>query len=537
VTATAQRPATSRRTIRLAAGLLGVVAAAVALGIAQLVAAAVGPNSSPVVAVGAAFIDLTPRPLKDLAIRTFGENDKNALLIGTGVLLVVFAVVIGLLTLRRRRYGVAGIVLFGVVGVLAALTRPTAEVADALPSMVGVIAGILALLLVARALPQPPAPVRGADAPTADDPDSAPPMTAPTGLNRRRFLLTSGASLAVAVAAGGAGRALFKRFDVSAARDALQLPAPASPAPPLPSGVDLRIRGLTPFTTPNGDFYRVDTALLLPQIEPDEWRLRIHGRVANPMTLTFDDLLGRDLIERDITIACVSNEIGGELAGHARWLGAPLKTLLDEVAPERGADQLVTRSSNGWTCGTPTAVCRDGRDAMLAVAMNGEPLPVAHGFPVRMIVPGLYGYVSATKWIVDLELTSFADFDPYWVRRGWAARAPIKTFSRIDTPRRSAKPGKGSTVTVAGVAWAQHRGIDRVEVRVDRGPWQTATLAPEANVESWRQWSWRWEVDEPGGHTLECRATDRTGATQPGERQPPFPDGATGWHSVVVTVE
>ncbi len=255
------------------------------------------------------------------------------------------------------------------------------------------------------------------------------------------------------------------------------------------------------------------------------------------MTLTFDDLIKRELIERDITITCVSNEVGGDLAGHARWLGAPLKALLDEVRPEAGADQIVTKSADGWTCGTPTSVCRDGRDAMLAVAMNGEPLPVAHGFPVRMLVPGLYGYVSATKWIVDLELTTFDDFDPYWVRRGWTAQAPIKTASRIDTPRPFAKPERGQTVTVAGVAWAQHRGIDKVEVRVDGGPWQTATLAAEANVESWRQWSWQWRVERSGGHTIECRATDRTGQTQTEDRAAPFPDGSTGWHSVVVTAQ
>ena len=540
VTTTAQRPTTSRRVTiatRLGGALTGVLTAAVALGVAELVAGTISRESSPVIAVGSAFIDLTPRPLKDFAIRTFGEDDKNALLIGTGVVLVLFAIAIGLLTLRRRRYGVAGVAVFGLVGVAAALTRPGAGIADALPSVVGPVAGIGALLMLAKALPRGPAPVRDADRPTAADADAPTPMTSPTGFDRRRFLFTGGAALAVAVAAGGVGRALMRRFDVSAAREALRLPAPASPAPALPAAVQLSVREITPFTTPIDSFYKVHTALVLPQVEPDSWKLRIHGRVANPITLSFDDLLERDLIERDITISCVSNEVGGELAGHARWLGAPLKTLLDEVRPESGADQIVTKSADGWTCGTPTAICRDGRDAMLAVGMNGAPLPVVHGFPVRMIVPGLYGYVSATKWIVDMELTSFADFDPYWVRRGWTAQAPIKTASRIDTPRPFAKPKKGSTVTVAGVAWAQHRGIDKVEVRVDGGAWQTATLAAEANIESWRQWSWQWPVGEPGGHTIECRATDRTGEPQTERRATPFPNGATGWHSVVVTVE
>ncbi len=532
---------------RVAGAVTGVLAAAVALGTAELAAALTGPGSSPVIAVGAGFIDLTPRPLKDFAIRTFGQYDKAALLVGTGVLLLVFAVLIGLLTLRRRQYGVVGIALFGLVGVLAAMTRPAAGMLDWLPSLVGALAGIGTLLALARAFPVPGALPTAGPA-TAGEPASRPwpeaepgPEGGPVpatglvsmgGVDRRRLLVGGAVAAGVAVVSGGLGRVLSTRLDVSAARDAVRLPAPASPAAARPSGVDFKVRRLTPYVTRNDEFYRVDTALILPRVRPDEWRLRIHGRVANPVTLTFDDLLRRDLIERDVTIACVSNEVGGNLAGNARWLGAPLKALLDEVRPEAGADQIVSRSSDGWTCGTPTAACLDGRDAMLAVAMNGEPLPVAHGFPVRMIVPGLYGYVSATKWVVDLELTSFADFDPYWIRRGWASRAPIKTASRIDTPRDSVAAGP---VTVAGVAWAQQRGIDKVEVRVDRGAWQVATLAAEGSVDTWRQWRWEWPA-EPGSHVIECRATDRTGAAQPERKAPPFPDGATGWHSVVVDV-
>nr|MDP9462021.1 molybdopterin-dependent oxidoreductase [Actinomycetota bacterium] len=335
--------------------------------------------------------------------------------------------------------------------------------------------------------------------------------------------------------AGGVGRALHSRFDVAAARDAIALPAPASPAPALPAGVDLQLPGLTPFTTRNADFYRVDTALVLPQVPPEQWKLRITGRVGRELTLSYDDLLARDLIERDITLTCVSNEVGGNLAGHARWLGVPLRDLLDEVQPDDGADQVLSTSVDGWTCGTPTELCRTTEGAMLAVAMNGEPLPVAHGFPVRMIVPGLYGYVSGTKWITEMRLTSFADVDPYWVRRGWKAQAPIKVMSRIDTPRGLSEHPRG-TVRIAGVAWAQTRGVARVECRVDGGPWQTATLAASGGTDTWRQWFWNWPADEPGLHTLEVRATDGAGTTQTKRRAKPFPDGATGWHSVVVTV-
>jgi DMSO/TMAO reductase YedYZ molybdopterin-dependent catalytic subunit len=302
----------------------------------------------------------------------------------------------------------------------------------------------------------------------------------------------------------------------------------------VPAGAELGLRDLSPFRTSNADFYRVDTALVVPQVSTDDWKLRVHGMVDREIELDFAALLKRDLIERDITLTCVSNEVGGPYAGTARWLGAPLADLLREAGIRPGADQLLSRSVDGMTIGTPTAVVMDGRDAMLAVGMNGQPLPATHGFPVRMVVPGLYGYVSATKWVIDLEVTTFAKAKPYWVRRGWAAKAPIKTMSRIDTPRplQQVKAGK---VAVAGVAWAQHRGVDAVEVRVDEGPWQNARLADVPSVDTWRQWVFAWDA-EPGSHTLEVRATDRSGKAQPAKRAAPFPSGATGWHSTVVTV-
>ncbi|NED53244.1 sulfite oxidase, partial [Micromonospora aurantiaca] len=327
---------------------------------------------------------------------------------------------------------------------------------------------------------------------------------------------------------------LAGRRGVSAAREAVTLPAPAAPAPQVPAGADLSLPRLAPYVTPNREFYRIDTALVVPQVDPATWRLRIHGRVRNPIELSFDDLLARPMVERYVTLACVSNEVGGDLIGNARWLGVPIKELLDEAGPLDGADQVVGRAVDGWTCGTPTSVLRDGRDALLAVGMNGEPLPIQHGFPVRMVVPGLYGYVSACKWLTELELTSFADFDAYWVPRGWSAQGPIKTQSRIDTPRPRSRPAAGP-VTVAGVAWAQHRGIRRVEVRADGGPWQEATLAPAVSADTWVQWSWRWDAT-PGEHTLQVRATDTAGETQTEQRAPVAPDGATGWHTVRVTV-
>jgi DMSO/TMAO reductase YedYZ molybdopterin-dependent catalytic subunit len=532
---TTEAPAPSTRTRTVLGGLSGVLAAAVALGVAELAAVLTGPATSPVVAVGQGVIRLTPEWAKEFAIRTFGENDKVALLVGTFALLTVAAVVLGIVAVRHRRTGIAGIAAFGAVGAVAALAQPGAGVLAVLPSIVGAVAGVVALVALVRRL-GPPAGARGA---------STAPAGASwlmrdrkgSGLDRRGFLLTSGAALGVAAVGGAVGRQLLNtRFAVSEARAALRLPRPDSPAPALPAGVDLKLPQLTPFTTPNRTFYRVDTALVLPQVDPDTWQLRIHGDVRNPMTLSFDDLLSRRLVERDITLTCVSNEVGGNLAGHARWLGVPLKDLLEEAGPRAGADQVVTRSADDWTCGTPTQACLTTPDAMLAVGMNGEPLPIAHGFPVRMIVPGLYGYVSGTKWIVDMELTTFDAFDPYWVRRGWKAQAPIKVASRIDTPRGLSQVQSGRAVKVAGVAWAQTRGIDRVEVRVDDGPWQEARLAPQANDVSWRQWVWDWTPTTTGLATLQVRATDGDGTVQTDRRTPPFPDGATGWHDVVVTV-
>jgi DMSO/TMAO reductase YedYZ molybdopterin-dependent catalytic subunit len=517
----------------------GLVAALVALGVAELVSAFVDAKASPVVAVGASVIDATPQWLKQRAIEQFGTNDKPVL-IGTIVaVLLLLSLVTGLLAVRRPVVGLAGVGALGVVGALAAETRPTAVPLASLPSVVGAAVGALALVLLLR-------PLRGSrrtsmrarddrswrerlsDHLRATDRGSG-------GLDRRAFLVTGLGAVAVAGASGAIGRvAIGRRFDASESRAAVALPRPESPATPVPAGAELRLPDLSPFTTPNDDFYRVDIALVVPQVTTDEWRLRVHGMVDREIELDFDQLLQRGLVERDITLTCVSNEVGGRYAGNARWLGAPLGDLLREAGPHRDADQLLSRSVDGMTIGTPTAVVLDGRDALLAVGMNGEPLPAEHGFPVRMVVPGLYGYVSATKWVVDLELTTFADAKPYWVERGWVPQAPVKTMSRIDTPR-PLSTVKAGRVAVAGVAWAQHRGIAKVEVRVDEGAWRPARLAAVPSTDTWRQWVYEWDA-EPGHHSLEVRATDAQSHLQQQRRAKPFPSGATGWHTTTVTV-
>ncbi|MGY0489773.1 sulfite oxidase [Streptomyces sp. WG-D5] len=521
---------------RLSLGALsGLLAGYAAIATAELVSAAVRPEAGPVVAVGGAAVDRTPAAVKDWAIRQFGTHDKLVLQLGILAVLTVLALALGMLATRLRLAGSFGVLVFGVVGAVAATGRPdSTSAADALPSVVGAVTGAALLYWLAGRLGRPGAPTRAPDTQdTADEP----------GWDRRGFVLAATAAAAASTGVGLAGRALngSQGQNAVASRRKVTLPAPASKAAPTPRGAALRIPGITPYVTPNADFYRVDTALVVPKVDATTWRLRIHGTgVRRELTLSYDDLLAMPLIERTITLTCVSNEVGGPYAGNARWIGVRLADLLRRCGvkpPSQGgpADQLVARSVDGMTIGSPVEDVMDGRDAMLAIGMNGEPLPFDHGFPVRMLVPGLYGYVSACKWIRDIELTTFDAYDPYWVRRDWARRAPIKTQSRIDTPKPFARPAAG-TVMVAGVAWAQHRGIDKVEVRVDDGPWREARLAAEDTRDTWRQWSYEWRATK-GSHTLTVRATDRTGDTQTEKRTPTIPDGASGWHSVVVTVD
>ncbi len=497
---------------RLTAAGSGVLAAAAGVAVAELVAAAGRPAAGPVVAVGAVVIDATPTPLKEFAVRTVGTADKPLLLTGIGVALAVLAAVAGLLARRQRRWAVAAGALLGLVGAAAAVSRPAGTWTDAVPSLAGgvVTAGVLLLLVAARgaAVPADRAGVRIID--------------------RRAFLA---AAAVVGAGAAGGGAVLLRRAGsgaVTRSREAIQLPAPADPAAPLPGGVR------PGFVTPNAAFYRVDTALTVPRVDVDAWRLTIGGMVDRPVRLSLADLLDRPLIERTITLNCVSNEVGGPYIGTAKWLGVPLAPLLREVGVQPGADQLVARSVEGMTIGTPVATLLDGRDAMLAVGMNGEPLPLVNGFPVRMLTPGLYGYAGSCKWLARLELARFADFDAYWVERGWAREAPVKTASRIDRPQPFARVPAG-TVPVMGVAWAQRRGVQRVEVQVDGGPWRQAELLPVPSTDTWVQWRYDWPATA-GPHTLRVRATDGRGDTQTAERVTPYPNGATGWHTVTVTV-
>jgi DMSO/TMAO reductase YedYZ molybdopterin-dependent catalytic subunit len=555
--------------------IAGLLAAATALGVGQLVAGLTGANGSPVVAVGQLQIDFTPPWLKNFAITNFGSNDKLVLVGGILVVLGIFAAVIGVEATRRLWYGMAGLLVFAAIGLTAAATRPTASVASLLPTLAATAAAAIVLRvlierigppswagasaaprawgdtggdgaadsgeLVAPDLPVPDLPggTGGVIRPSAgqgrDWLAGTPGPSGPVEPARRGFLAASVATAGAAAVAGLAGRLLAERSSVTTARNAIKLPKPVpTTVPTLPPGVDLNIPGLASFITPNNNFYRVDTAIVLPEVDPSSWQLRIHGMVNREITLTFDELLKRPLLEDYVTLCCVSDPVGGPYISNALWLGASLASLLREAGIKAGADQLMCTSVDGFTSGTPVQTVMDGRDALLAVAMNGQPLPIAHGFPARMVVPGLYGYVSATKWVTDINVTTFAGNYAYWVQRGWSQQAPIKTESRIDVPNGESQIRPGRTA-VAGVAWAQHKGIEAVEVRVDQGPWNPARLAAVPDLDTWRQWVWEWDATS-GNHIIEARATDKTGYTQTAAQAQPEPNGASGYPSAAVTV-
>lgn len=500
-------------------------AAAVVLSVAELTGAFFTARATPLIALGSTFIDFTPPWMKDFAIATFGTNDKAALFVGMGLTIAALAAVLGVVAYRRWVLGVAGVLLMGAVIVASVVTRAGVKPVDALPALFGTIAGAVVLRLLTRQLWR-----IGGSNELAGKPAERPAST------RRAFFAATGITAAASVIAAGGGRLLgAARSNIAEARRSLQLPKPATAAPAIPAGVQSPVQGVTPWITANNDFYRIDTALSVPEIKVEDWELRVHGLVEQEIRLTFQDLLDAELIESHVTLTCVSNPVGGNLAGNAKWLGVPLRDVLKMARPQPGADMVLSTSEDGFSASTPLEVLQDGRDAMLAIAMNGEPLPLEHGYPVRMVVPGLYGFVSATKWVVDLEVTRFADSKAYWTQRGWSERGPIKTMARVEVPRSFAKVPAGR-VAIGGTAWAQTRGIKKVEVQIDNENWAEATLSAEASVIAWRQWSFDWEAT-PGPHYIKVRATDGTGEVQTDQRADPVPDGASGWQSVMVTVE
>ncbi len=490
----------------VAAGVWGLAAALLGVLTGQLTSLLVGPAASPLDAVGSTVIDATPTPVKEWAVATFGTGDKAFLLVVISLAVAALGFAAGILERRRAWAGASLLALLGVTsGVIAAL-RPSVGLVGVVPGLVAAAVAVAILrFAMARMIPEEP---------------SAGP--------ERRAVLIGGAGVAVGGIGLLASESLVRPGATS--RAPVALPTPSSP-PTIGPGLETRIDGLTPLRTPIEDFYRIDIALSPPRLEPADWTLRIDGMVRNPYTITFDELLAMPTVERDITLTCVSNPIGGRYCGSTRWQGVLVADLIARADPEAGADQVLSMGNDGFSASTPLDILRDGRDAMIAIAMDGEPLTAEHGYPARLVTPGLYGYVGATKWLTRLEVTTFAEAQAYWTERGWSERGPVKTAARIDVPARQADAGE---VTIAGVAWATHRGISKVEVRVDGGAWQEATLGTNVGLDYWRQWYLTTTL-ESGRHEIAARAYDGAGVVQDEQVRDVLPDGATGYHVRTVT--
>ena len=564
----------------------GIVAGGGALGLSEILSGLSRKIPSLVVSVADIIVDNTPGFIARWSIDTLGSNQKPALVWGIVVVSVLLGGFLGWASQKRLWVAPAGLVVFGVVGGWAAARNPLGS--DGLGWMSGLLSGAfgIAVFLGLYVLAMADLSAGEADEPS-DAEDRRVPMVGRGRFDdRRRFVGAVGIMAGASLAGGLLGRWLRRRDTVEGAREgfaaealegrtiatptARSTPRPTEQVTGEPAAMDLSpsataeatpeatpeataeatpsvtaepvrepnfdyIAGIAPLITPNEDFYLIDTALSYPQVDPEDWSLRIHGMVDREVEISYEELLDLGLVQENVTLSCVSNRVGGRLVGNATWVGVPLPTVLDLAGVQPGATQIVGRSVDRWTAGFPTEVALDGRVALVAVQMNGEPLPISHGFPARLVVAGLYGYVSATKWLSDIELTTWEAFDGYWIPRGWGKEGPIKTQSRVDVPRRDSTIDPGPTA-IAGVAWAPSRAIEKVEVQVDDEPWVEAELSRETTVNSWRQWMVTWNAT-PGDHQVRVRATDGTGTTQTSEIQSPAPDGATGWHTIQVRAD
>ena len=512
----------------------GALAAGVAMAAAELVAGLIRGAPSLITAIGSLVISLQPPGAKDLMIRLFGTNDKVALNVSVVVIALVVATAAGVLAAHRRWLGIAVFVAFGLLAATAALRDPLASQALAVGNAgVAVAAGLVVLLGLLR-LASPASTAGDGPVESSAEGDWVADLRTPEW-TRRRFLIASAGTLGGVIVAGGIGRTLLDEQHADAIVSSTKIPAPLLAVPALAADQALTAPGLTPLVVPNADFYKIDTALLVPRVDPATWKLDVTGMVAHPLTFTYDELLAMPLYEQYVTIACVSNLVGDHLVGNALWTGVRLKDVLEAAGVQPGATQIVGRSVDDFSVGFPTAwAMAPEREPMIAVGMNREPLPADHGFPARLIVPGLYGYVSATKWLASIELTTREAVDGYWVPLGWAKDGPILTQSRIDVPTSGATVPPGA-VEIGGVAWAPDRGITRVEVRIDDGAWQAARISRPISKATWVQWALAWTATT-GPHSLEARATDGRGDVQTDQRSDPAPDGARGHHRISVTV-
>ncbi|MGN6033771.1 molybdopterin-dependent oxidoreductase [Brevibacterium casei] len=543
------------RSVRWLPVLLGAAATLVLFGLADLIARLIGPNSAPLLALGQAIIPLTPTSIIKPVIAIFGDNDKLVLVATVGLGALVLGGLIGWFGSVRPRAALAAFTLAGLVPAVVVLTAPGARLLDLIPTLLGLAVGLVVLGVGLRMEDRSPAAGDAAPTPAeavvpprvTDDtaPSAPPPVTRlltrspsrqrPT--SRRRFLALTGTAAVIGAIGVAAGQSLVTLTrEAGAAAANFVLPRAARRARPIPPEASLGVGGIEPFITDQKDFYRIDTVLAPPTIDPRTWSLRIHGMVENEVTLTMDELLALPLEEQHTTLTCVSNPVGGDLVGTATWLGYPVRELLRRARPQPGADMVLSKSDDGFSASTPLEAMLDDRDALLAVGMNGQPLTPVHGFPARLVVAGLYGFVSATKWVTELEVTRFDRAEAYWTQRGWDAKAPILVASRIDVPRPLARVAAG-TVVAGGSAWAQTRGIERVEVRLDDGDWTEAELGADVSDDTWRQWRAEFPDVGAGTHAITVRAVDGEGTVQTAERRESIPNSATGHHRIQFTVE
>ena len=504
--------------------LAGAVAGGAGIAVAHVLTNVLNARATPVQGVAEMVIEVTPGPVAEALIQLVGRNDKPILIAGVTLAVIGLGAVAGILSRRSRLAANAVFLGMGAVALVALMARPEFTSAALLPLAAGVGTWLIVFAVLADAAPVPASKPGSSVAPGPTEPSV-------TTERSRRYVIVASCVAVASVAVAASGRLFGRsRRAVETSRRLLRLPVTRGA---VPADAELGVTGTTPWRVPNDDFYRIDTALVLPAIDPTEWRLRIHGMVDRELTLTYQDLLDRELTEAWVTLCCVSNPVGGDLIGNAWWSGVRVADLLAAAGVSPEADAVKQTSHDDWTCGTPLEALTDDRNALLAVAMNGRPLPIDHGFPVRMVVPGLYGFVSATKWVVDLEVTRFDRFTAYWTERGWSPRGPVKTQSRIEVPDNGSEVTAGQ-VRVGGQAWAQHTGIDKVEVRVDGQPWREAELGGVPGNDTWVQWAATLDVPA-GDHTLAVRATDRSGYTQTAARADVVPDGATGWHTIDFT--
>ncbi len=512
--------ASTTHLVRRRSAWAGVGGVAVSLGLTELFAGWSTAVPSAISAIGSIVIDLSPSWLKTFAISTFGTADKAVLAICIVAVALVIGWFVGKAAATRPWVMLVAFAVAAAVGIVAQLGEPGATLALVIASTAFAMGAGLLTWWGITVWSRP----ASADAAGLD----------PADPGRRRLMIGLAGAVTVSAITIWIGRSMI-RSRAEAQRSALGLPVPVERQADPSAADDLALEGLTPIVVANDDFYRIDTALVVPAVDPEEWTLTIKGMVAREVVLNYADIAAMPLVERYVTLSCVSNKVGGGLVGNALWTGVYLKDLLEMAGVESGADQIVARSTDDWTAGFPTEIAFDGRDAMLAIGMNREVLPADHGFPARLVIPGLYGYVSATKWIKEIELTTWDAFDGYWVPRGWSKEAPIKTQSRIDRPKNGVRLPVGE-YTVAGVAWSPGNGIERVEIQLDDGPWTETELSEPLSDDAWRQWMLPTMFAE-GEHRVRVRATDRAGFTQTADEVTPAPNGAEGWHTITVRSE